>query len=159
MRTVEPYPFEELDRRKAAARQAGRTLIDFGVGDPREETPAFIRQALRDAVAPTSSYPRAAGLPELRDAIAGWVGRRFGAHPYSLFGAHKTVEGSVAFFVTTLPMAWAATVFAGADAQPAAVVAVVVSLVLTAAEGVLGWGLDNLVLPTLAAMLVGFAVR
>jgi succinyldiaminopimelate transaminase len=78
MRNVEPYPFEELDRRKARAVDAGRELIDFGVGDPRDETPAFIREALREAVVPTSSYPRAAGLPELRDAIVEWVGRRFG---------------------------------------------------------------------------------
>ncbi|HEY6567637.1 MAG TPA: aminotransferase class I/II-fold pyridoxal phosphate-dependent enzyme, partial [Actinomycetota bacterium] len=74
---VEPYPFEELDRRKAAATADGRTLIDFGVGDPREVTAPFIREALCAAVEPISSYPRAAGLPELRDAIAGWVGRRF----------------------------------------------------------------------------------
>ena len=78
MRSVEPYPFEELDRRRQEARSSGRTLIDFGVGDPREETPATIRRALAAAIDPVSSYPRAAGLPELRRAIAGWVGRRFG---------------------------------------------------------------------------------
>ena len=77
LRASEPYPFEELDRRKAAARAEGRPVVDFGVGDPREETPAFIRQALKDAIEPTSSYPRAAGLPELRGAIASWVERRF----------------------------------------------------------------------------------
>jgi succinyldiaminopimelate transaminase len=78
LRASEPYPFEELDRRKAAALAEGRRVVDFGVGDPREETPAFIRQALKDAIGPTSSYPRAAGLPELRGAIASWVERRFG---------------------------------------------------------------------------------
>ena len=78
LRASEPYPFEELDRRKAKALAAGRPIIDFGVGDPREETPAFIRQAVKDSIEPTSSYPRAAGLPELRGAIASWVERRFG---------------------------------------------------------------------------------
>jgi len=78
LRAIEPYPFEELDRRKRAAIEAGRELIDFGVGDPREETPRFIREALAAAIEPISSYPRAGGLPDLRDAIAGWVGRRFG---------------------------------------------------------------------------------
>jgi len=78
LRGTEPYPFEELDRRKAAAVAEGRAVVDFGVGDPREETPSFIREALKDAVQPTSSYPRAAGLPELRAAIASWVQRRFG---------------------------------------------------------------------------------
>jgi len=79
LRNVEPYPFEELDRRKREALDAGRDLIDFGVGDPRDETPAFIRAALREAIGPTSSYPRAAGLPELREAIVAWIARRFGA--------------------------------------------------------------------------------
>jgi succinyldiaminopimelate transaminase len=75
---VEPYPFEALDRRKSAALEAGRRLIDFGVGDPREVTAGFIRDALKDAVEPVSSYPRAAGLPRLRAAIAEWIDRRFG---------------------------------------------------------------------------------
>ncbi len=78
LRASEPYPFEELDRRKAKALADGRPIVDFGVGDPREETPAFIRQAVKDAIEPISSYPRAAGLPELRGAIASWVERRFG---------------------------------------------------------------------------------
>ena len=78
IRDLEPYPFEELDRQKRAALDGGRELIDFGVGDPREVTPGFIRDALKDAVVPVSSYPRAAGLPELRGAIAGWVQGRFG---------------------------------------------------------------------------------
>ena len=78
LRASEPYPFEELDRRKTNALADGRSIVDFGVGDPREETPAFIRQAVKDAIEPTSSYPRAAGLPELRGAIASWVERRFG---------------------------------------------------------------------------------
>ena len=78
LRASEPYPFEELDRRKADALADGRPIVDFGVGDPREETPAFIREAVKDAIEPTSSYPRAAGLPELRGAIVSWVERRFG---------------------------------------------------------------------------------
>jgi succinyldiaminopimelate transaminase len=78
IRAIEPYPFEELDRRTAAAIAAGRTVIDFGVGDPREVTPAFIRDAARRAIEPVSSYPRAAGLPELRHAISGWMATRFG---------------------------------------------------------------------------------
>jgi acetylornithine aminotransferase len=47
------------------------------MGDPRERTPAFIREAMLDSVEEVSSYPRATGLPELRDAIAGWIDRRF----------------------------------------------------------------------------------
>jgi acetylornithine aminotransferase len=48
------------------------------MGDPREETPEFIREALRDGVTPVSSYPAAIGQPELRAAAARWFARRFG---------------------------------------------------------------------------------
>ncbi len=79
MRAVEPYPFEALDRRKKEAVDAGRTVIDFGVGDPREETAPLIRDAIRDAIGPISSYPRAAGLLALRRAIQAWITRRYDA--------------------------------------------------------------------------------
>jgi succinyldiaminopimelate transaminase len=72
------YPFARLDDWKAEAASGGVDLIDFGMGDPREPTPAFIREALVASVEEVSSYPRATGLPELRTAIAGWVERRFG---------------------------------------------------------------------------------
>jgi succinyldiaminopimelate transaminase len=72
------YPFVRLSDAKARLRAAGVDVIDFGVGEPREETPAFIRAALAEAVEPLSTYPLASGLPELRAAIAGWIGRRFG---------------------------------------------------------------------------------
>jgi succinyldiaminopimelate transaminase len=52
--------------------------IDFGIGDPREETDRAIQRALADAIAGTSGYPRAQGLPELREAIARWARRRYG---------------------------------------------------------------------------------
>jgi acetylornithine aminotransferase len=72
------YPFARLDDWKSDATARGIELIDFGMGDPREVTPAFIREALVNSIEPVSSYPRATGLPELRTAIAGWLDRRFG---------------------------------------------------------------------------------
>ncbi len=72
------YPFARLDDWKAEAQARGIDLIDFGMGDPRERTPSFIREALLSSVDEVSSYPRATGLPELREAIAGWIDRRFG---------------------------------------------------------------------------------
>jgi len=76
---MQTYPFVRLDEAKAAARARGIELIDFGMGDPIEPTPAFIQRALADALPLTEGYPRAQGLPELRNAIAGWLRRRFGA--------------------------------------------------------------------------------
>ncbi len=71
------YPFARLDDWKAEASARGIELIDFGMGDPREVTPAFIREAMLASVDEVSSYPRATGLPELRKAVAGWIDRRF----------------------------------------------------------------------------------
>jgi acetylornithine aminotransferase len=75
------YPFVRLTEARRAAEASGADVIDFGIGEPQEETPAFIRAALTAAVEaePVSAYPLAEGLPELRAAVAGWVRRRFGA--------------------------------------------------------------------------------
>lgn len=72
------YPFVTLDRRRAKLAPPDRPVINFGIGDPREETPEFIREAMRAAVPATSSYPASAGQPALRAACAGWLKRRFG---------------------------------------------------------------------------------
>ena len=73
------YPFVRLEEAKRAAAARGIEIIDFGVGDPREPTPQLVKDALVDALGDSSRYPLAQGLPELREAIAGWVSRRFGA--------------------------------------------------------------------------------
>jgi acetylornithine aminotransferase len=75
---VGKYPFVRLEEAKRRVAARGVELIDFGVGDPRERTPALIREALLASVDETSKYPLAEGLPELREAIAAWVRRRFG---------------------------------------------------------------------------------
>src|SRR5687767_3097448 len=76
---LDVYPFTRLNDAKRRLAAQGVAIVDFGVGEPREETPAFIREALAGALEPVSTYPLAEGLPELRDAIAGWIERRFGA--------------------------------------------------------------------------------
>src|SRR5207249_7297553 len=63
--------------RRALVEQ-GVDVIDFGKGDPNEPTDPMIRQALVDALPERALYPLAAGLPELREAAAGWCARRFG---------------------------------------------------------------------------------
>jgi acetylornithine aminotransferase len=75
---LQTYPFVQLAQTKARLIAEGVDLVDLGAGEPREETPAFIRQALADAIEPVSTYPAAEGLPALREAIAAWVQRRFG---------------------------------------------------------------------------------
>lgn len=78
---MQAYPFVRLNEAKRAAAARGVDVIDFGIGEPREETPAFIRRAVARAVdaEPISGYPLAEGLPEMREAVAAWVASRFGA--------------------------------------------------------------------------------
>ncbi len=63
---------------KARGMAAEAPILDFTVGDPREPTPPGIREALRAGVTETTQYPLAAGLPEARRAVAGYVRRRLG---------------------------------------------------------------------------------
>jgi acetylornithine aminotransferase len=72
------YPFVRLAEAKRRLVDAGVDVIDFGPGEPREDTPEFIREALVRSLDPQSRYPAAEGLPELRAAIATWTARRFG---------------------------------------------------------------------------------
>jgi succinyldiaminopimelate transaminase len=91
------YPFVELTEAAQRLAASGVDVINFGIGEPREETPAFIRQALVDALDPLSTYPQAVGLPELRSAIAAWAARRFGValdgerHVIPTFGSKEAV--------------------------------------------------------------------
>jgi acetylornithine aminotransferase len=68
----------ELEERRKALAAQGKRLFDFGLGDPKEPTPPFIREALRAAVPEVSQYPSAAGTPALRRACTGYLKRRFG---------------------------------------------------------------------------------
>ncbi len=77
-RETATYPFVRLNDAAAERRARGLDVIDLGMGDPREPTDPAILQALRDGVRERMGYPAAVGLPELREAVAGWVGRRFG---------------------------------------------------------------------------------
>jgi acetylornithine aminotransferase len=71
------YPFVRLAEARRRLTEAGVDFVDFGIGEPREQTPPFIRDALVAALEPVSTYPAAEGLPELRAAVADWVGRRY----------------------------------------------------------------------------------
>ncbi|HWB71273.1 MAG TPA: aminotransferase class I/II-fold pyridoxal phosphate-dependent enzyme [Egibacteraceae bacterium] len=78
LRRLGGYPLAAYQDLKAELAADGGPLHDFSIGDPIEPTPAFIRRALIEGVGEVSQYPTASGLPALRSAIAGWVGRRFG---------------------------------------------------------------------------------
>ncbi|MFT7724217.1 MAG: succinyldiaminopimelate transaminase [Roseateles sp.] len=76
---LQPYPFERL-RALTAGITPNPALppISLGIGEPRHAAPALVEDAIRGAMAGLSSYPATAGSPALREAIAGWIARRYG---------------------------------------------------------------------------------
>jgi LL-diaminopimelate aminotransferase len=78
--STKPYPFAEIDRLVAQLRKKGIKVIDFGVGDPTEPTPSFIRESLKEACdrRASSGYPSYEGSFEYRACVAEWFSNRFG---------------------------------------------------------------------------------
>ncbi|MBI4313961.1 MAG: LL-diaminopimelate aminotransferase [Candidatus Omnitrophica bacterium] len=74
-----PYLFAQIDAAKRAARAQGRDLVDLGVGDPDQPTPAFILQAMAKAIRDPKNHRYALdqGMPALRETIAEWYLTRF----------------------------------------------------------------------------------
>jgi LL-diaminopimelate aminotransferase len=75
-----PYLFAEISKKIAAKRAQGVDVISFGIGDPDLPTPPHVIAALKEhADDPVNHrYPESDGLPELRQAMAGWYDQRFG---------------------------------------------------------------------------------
>src|SRR6266513_203212 len=80
MRSIPPYLFADLDRKRAALRAKGVDVINIAIGDPDLPTPPHIIAALTEAARnpATHVYPPYEGTAEFRQAVAGWYARRFG---------------------------------------------------------------------------------
>ena len=97
LRAVEPYPFEELDRRKSEAVDAGphgRSTSVSATRARRRRRSSATRSRTRSGRSRRTRGPP--GCPALRRAIAGWVERRFGvdARPRHRDPADPRVEGA-----------------------------------------------------------------
>jgi N-succinyldiaminopimelate aminotransferase len=77
---LQAYPFERLRSLFAGVTpNPAYTPISLGIGEPRHEAPALLKQALATALDKgLSSYPATAGEPALRQACASWILRRYG---------------------------------------------------------------------------------
>ncbi|MBA4790177.1 MAG: LL-diaminopimelate aminotransferase [Pseudomonadota bacterium] len=80
IRRLPPYVFEQVNRVKAAARNAGVDIIDLGMGNPDLEAPAHVIEKLKDTIGRprTDRYSASKGITGLRRAQAGYYERRFG---------------------------------------------------------------------------------
>ena len=80
IRRLPPYVFEQVNRAKAAARNAGADIIDLGMGNPDLPTPPHVIEKLKDTLGKprTDRYSASRGIIGLRRAQAAYYGRRFG---------------------------------------------------------------------------------
>ncbi|MCE4555906.1 succinyldiaminopimelate transaminase [Roseateles cellulosilyticus] len=76
---LQPYPFERLRQLTAGITPNPEFApISLGIGEPRHAAPALIEEAIKGAMVGLSGYPATAGTPALREAITGWISRRYG---------------------------------------------------------------------------------
>src|SRR5437870_2475781 len=80
IRRLPPYVFEQVNRAKAAARNAGADIIDLGMGNPDLPAPLHVVDKLKETVGKprTDRYSASRGIPGLRRAQAAYYRRRFG---------------------------------------------------------------------------------
>ena len=80
IRRLPPYVFEEVNRAKAKARNAGADIIDLGMGNPDLPAPAHVIEKLKETMGKprTDRYSASRGIPGLRRAQAAYYDRRFG---------------------------------------------------------------------------------
>lgn len=80
IRRLPPYVFEQVNRAKAAARNAGADIIDLGMGNPDLPAPAHVVEKLKETIGKprTDRYSASKGISGLRRAQAAYYERRFG---------------------------------------------------------------------------------
>ncbi len=79
MAGIEPFRVMDVMSRAAALERAGRSIIHMEVGEPDFPTPEPVRRAAARALEGGAlPYTVALGLPELREAIAGFYRTRYG---------------------------------------------------------------------------------
>ena len=80
IRRLPPYVFEQVNRAKAAARNAGADIIDLGMGNPDLATPPHVIEKLKETLGKprTDRYSASRGIGGLRKAQAAYYDRRFG---------------------------------------------------------------------------------
>jgi alanine-synthesizing transaminase len=80
IRRLPPYVFEQVNRAKAAARNAGADIIDLGMGNPDLPTPSHVLEKLKETLGKprTDRYSASRGIGGLRRAQAAYYERRFG---------------------------------------------------------------------------------
>ncbi len=74
---LQPYPFERLSLLLKGAVPAAKPHVSLSIGEPKHDSPAFVLETLAKNLGQLSVYPTTRGIDALREAISGWLTRRF----------------------------------------------------------------------------------
>ena len=74
---LQPYPFEKIRVLLDGVKPADLPAVSLAIGEPKHPMPAFIHQAVLENLNGLANYPLTKGSVGLREAIAGWLTRRF----------------------------------------------------------------------------------
>lgn len=76
---LKPYPFERLAALlHGILPPSDFTPIALSIGEPKHAPPSFVIEELTRALGGVGVYPATLGLPEFRQAVTGWLTRRYG---------------------------------------------------------------------------------
>ena len=79
LQRLHPYPFERWrELTQGIVPNPALRAISLGIGEPKHATPALVEEAIVQNLKGLSGYPATAGEPWLRQAMAGWLQRRYG---------------------------------------------------------------------------------
>ncbi|MBC2664314.1 LL-diaminopimelate aminotransferase [Novosphingobium flavum] len=80
IKRLPPYVIAEVNAMRAAARAAGRDIIDLGMGNPDLPPPSHVIDKLCEVARKDDAhgYSASSGIPGVRRAQANYYGRRFG---------------------------------------------------------------------------------
>jgi LL-diaminopimelate aminotransferase len=107
LKSIPPYIFAEIDKKRQAAVARGVDVINLGIGDPDQPTPPHIVAAMQKSVADGANhhYPPFGGTKEYKKAAADWIQKRFGVtvdpetEVTSLIGSKEGLHNTIMAFI------------------------------------------------------------
>lgn len=107
LKSIPPYVFAEIDKKRQAAVARGVDVINLGIGDPDQPTPKHIVDAMHKALdnPVNHHYPPFGGTKEYKTAAAQWVKKRFGVEVdpdtevTSLIGSKEGLHNTIMAYI------------------------------------------------------------
>jgi LL-diaminopimelate aminotransferase len=107
LKSIPPYVFAEIDKKRQAAIARGVDVINLGIGDPDQPTPNHIVAAMREAIGDPINhrYPPYGGTKEYKTAAAEFCLKRYGIEVdpdnevTSLIGSKEGLHNTIMAFI------------------------------------------------------------